>query len=192
MNPLHDPKVPSAPAGETGGGSEGSTLTTAKQNVAAKARDAAARVKSAAADTAARAKDEAQHIAAEKKEAAASRIDSYGSAIHESARSLEEQDPNIAWLTHRAAERLENIAGYVRTRDFAGLREDAESVARRHPAAFFGGMFVAGLVIGNLMKASGRKLEENQSDDRGEDETNWMEDPGALSSEAPAMPNPGV
>jgi hypothetical protein len=179
MNPSNDPKIPFAPAGGTGSGggiTEGSTLTEAKHNLAAKARETASKVKSAAADTAARAKDQAQHVATEKKEAAANRIGSYGSAIHESARSLEEQDPNIAWFTHRAAERIENVANYVRTRDFAGLREDAENVARRHPAAFFGGMFIAGLVLGNIMKASRRNLDEDESFANGGDPSDWTED----------------
>jgi hypothetical protein len=33
-------------------------------------------------------------------------------------------------------------------------------MARRHPAMFFGGMFLAGLVVGNIVKASRRKLDE--------------------------------
>jgi hypothetical protein len=118
-------------------------LTEARQKVARAARE-----------TAASAGEKARHFADEKKTGTADRIDTYGSALHESARSLEGQDPNIAWLTHRAADRLNQAAQYVRGRDFNGLREDAANFARRHPAVFFGGLFVAGLVIGNLAKAT--------------------------------------
>jgi hypothetical protein len=66
-------------------------------------------------------------------------------------------------LTHRAAERLENVANYVRDRDFAALREDAASLARRHPAAFFGGMCVAGLVLGSVIRAARSASRETDS-----------------------------
>lgn len=144
-----------APADEGGSGVSG-TLAQAKQNVTQTARDTAAKIKSTAGQTASRAKDEAQRIAQEKKETAASRVGGYSSALHESASSLEEQDPNIAFYAHKAADRLQNAAEYIRNRDFAGLRADVEGLARRHPAAFFGGMFVAGLIVGNLLTASGR------------------------------------
>lgn len=132
----------------------------AKQAISQTARDAASKVKTVAADTAARAKSEAERLATEKKEAAASRVGGYSNALHESARSFEEQDPNIAWFTHQAADRLQGVADYIRNRDFTTLREDCCGVARRHPTAFFGGLFVAGLLIGNMMKATARPRNE--------------------------------
>lgn len=165
MNP-QDAAIPQAPAEENamGGAEESrSALAETRDKLAQSARDAAARIKSAASDTATQARDRAGHIATEKKETAASRLGDYSSAIHESARSLEEKDPNIAWFTHRAADRLQRTADYVRSRDLSGLRDDAERIARRHPAVFFGGMFLAGLLLGNLVKASRRKLEAGEN-----------------------------
>jgi hypothetical protein len=132
------------------------TLSDAKQKMKSAARETVAEIKNAANSTVTRAKEEAGKIASEKRSHAADRIGSYGSAIHDSAKSLEEKDPNIAWLTHRAADRLERVADYVRNRDTHQLRVDVENIARRHPAAFFGGLFVAGLALGNLLKASNR------------------------------------
>jgi hypothetical protein len=167
MNPYNSP-TPSAPAGESnpgGGVTESSgTLTETKDKIAQTARDAASKVKSAAGSSVTRAKEQAERFAAEKKETTANRIRSYSSAIHDTARSLEEQDPNIAWFTHRTADRLQGIADYMRNRDFAALRYDAEELARRHPGMFFGGMFLAGLVLGNIVKASRSKLEESGED----------------------------
>jgi DNA-binding transcriptional regulator YbjK len=105
-----------------------------------------------------------QNVAADQKQFAADRVEAYGSAIHESARSLEQQDPNIAWLTHQAADRLEGIANYMRSRDFQGLRKDAENLARRHPGAFFGGMCVAGLVLGNVIRTVQSSSTESHAD----------------------------
>jgi hypothetical protein len=122
------------------------------------------KVKSSVTDAAARAKEEAARMAAERKETAASRIGSYSEKIHQSARNFEQEDPNIAWFTHRAADRLQGVADYVRNRDLTGLRQDVEQMARRHPAAFFGGLFVAGIVLGNVVKASRRNLDETSRD----------------------------
>lgn len=98
-------------------------------------------------------------MATEKKDAAAGRVADYGEAIHESANRLEEKDPNIAWFTHRAADKIQAVAEYMRGTDMTSLRSDCERIARRHPAAFFGGLFVAGLLLGNVVKASRRKLD---------------------------------
>lgn len=169
-----------APAkdGDVGAGSGGvaGTLSQAKQTVAQTARDTAAKIKTTASDTAARAKEEAQRLVQEKKETAANRVGGYSSALHESAKTFEEQDPNIAWFAHQAADRLQSVADYVRNRDFAALRQDAEGLARRHPAAFFGGLFVAGLVLGSVLTASRRNTEDDSfatNDDLGADE--WAE-----------------
>jgi hypothetical protein len=139
-------------------------LSEAKTAIAQTARTAATQVKSAASTAVTRVKDEAGRVASEKKETAATRIDDYGSAIHETASQLEEKDPNIAWFTHQAADKLEGIAEYVRGTDLDSFRSDCARIARRHPAAFFGGLFVAGLVLGNAVKASRRRLPDR--DDR--------------------------
>lgn len=142
------------PAGEMGSGSSGSAFAEAKDRGVQTARETAAKAKPAASETAHRAKAEAERVVRDKKDQTAQRLDSYGNAIHESAKSLERDDPNIAWFTHQAADRIQRVADYVRNRDFDGLRDDAADIARQHPVAFFGGMFLAGLAIGNLLKAS--------------------------------------
>jgi hypothetical protein len=123
------------------------------------ARETATKVKTAVTSTAARAKEEASRLASDGKERTVGRINSYGEALHDSARSLEEKDPNIAWFAHQAADKLQGVADYLRQRNMADLRYEAENAARRHPAIFFGGLFVAGLVLGNVIKASRRRVE---------------------------------
>lgn len=130
-----------------------SSFAQAKATVTTTARETTARIKSAASETASRAKETAQRIASDTKESAADRIGGYSSAMRKSAKTFESQDPNIAWATNQAADRLQQVADYVRNRDFDELKADAETIARRHPVAFFGGLLVAGLVVGNLIKA---------------------------------------
>jgi hypothetical protein len=179
MNPQNSP-TPSVPAGEPGAGGGATdtsgTLTDTKNKISQSAREAATKARTAATNTVTRAKAEAERFAAEKKETTATKIRDYSSAIHESARSLEEKDPNIAWFTHQAADKLQGVADYMRNRDFTALRYDAENMARRHPGTFFGGMFLAGLIIGNLVKASRRKLDETPeyAGDMG-NETDWSQ-----------------
>jgi hypothetical protein len=172
MNPNDIRQIACAPAGdsETGSSADESagTLTQAKQAIASTARDTAARIKSAASDTADRAKTEAQRLASETKDNTAKRLGGYGSAMHESAKSFEDQDPNIAWATHKMADRIQGMADYVRNSDFNDLRADAENFARRHPLAFFGGLFIGGLVIGNLLKAG-----QSTSSAANETEPDW-------------------
>src|SRR5688500_14160170 len=155
MKPQNLPNPSSTSAASLGDSSTDVTSGT-KNKIAQTARETAAKGKSTANNTALRAKEKTKRLTAKKKEIHATRIGSYSSAIHDTARSLEEKDPNIAWFTHQAADRLQGIADYMRNRDFSALRQDAENMARRHPATFFGGMFLAGLIVGNIVKASRR------------------------------------
>lgn len=157
--PMNSPKYSQDPL-QSGGGESRSTIGQT-------ARATASKVGTAASEAASKVKDSAEKMAAERKDMAADRVGAYGSAIHDTAKSLEEQDPNIAWLTHRAADKLESVATYVRTRDFHGLREDAASLARRHPAAFFGGMCVAGLVLGSVIRAARQSTRSSSPDESG-------------------------
>ena len=145
---MNSPKNTQDPAQTFGLGSE------SPSSIKQAARDAASRVGTAATNAASKVKDRAGQLATDQKDFAADRVEAYGSAVHKTARSLEEEDPNVAWLTHRAADRLESVASYVRTRDLRGLRDDAADLARRHPVAFFGGMCVAGLVLGSVIRAT--------------------------------------
>jgi hypothetical protein len=180
----------------SGGGNTSGTLAKAKETVTRTARDATDKIKSAASQTAAKAKEHAERIATDKREAAADRVGGYSSAIHESARSLEEKDPNIAWFTHRAADRVQGAADYIRSRDLAGLREDAEGFARRNPAVFFGGLFVLGLALGNLMKAGRSRSDDGEMSGDGsewEPETRTAAaEEFASDADVPELPKSGL
>ena len=199
MNPNYSP-TPSAPAG--GSGTSGldpesnGPLTETKNQLKQTAQEAGAKVKQAASRTASRAKEEAERLATDKKEAAAGRLGSYSSAIHETADSLEAKDPNLAWFSHQAADKLQGIADYMRSRDLGALRRDAEDIARRHPAAVYGGMFLAGLLIGNIVKASRRKLDDDRdfapATEYDPEARQPRDEPSSSWSPAPAETGPGA
>jgi hypothetical protein len=192
MNSEHVRRVVCAPAGENESGAGMSdttgTLSQAKETITNTARDTAARIKSAASDTASRAKAKAQNLATESKQQAAERIGGYGTAMRDSARAFEQQDPNIAWATNRVAERIERVADYVRNSDFEQMRRDGEDIARRHPVAFFGGMLVAGLVVGNLLKARQPAADSYDESDFDAGNASGSEDPMSTSASLETPP----
>lgn len=172
MNPSNASQSSTPSAGNSAQGASGNPsaggVAGATQKIKDATRETVDQIKTAASDTVHRVKDQAAEMADERKTGVADRIGAYGEAVHKSAESIEGEDPNIAWLTHRAADRLSSAADYLRQRDFSQLRADAEDVARRHPVAFFGGLFAAGLVIGNLLKASERSLHQDEDFTAGE------------------------
>ncbi len=127
--------------------------SAAGQQVKDAAREAGEHIKQTVSSTASKIKESAADIADQRRTQAADQVGRIGQNIHSTARSMENEDPNIAHYAHRIADRLDNVADYVRNRDLAALKDDAADLARRHPVAFLGGLFVAGLVIGNIVKA---------------------------------------
>lgn len=128
----------------------------------------AAKVKRAAGRTMEQAREKAGRLADTGKDAAADKLGGYSDRLRETARSAEEEDPNIAHLANSAADRLQQAAEYVRGADLNRLRQDAAGIAHRHPALFMGGMFALGLALGNVAKASMQSLHE-ESNDSGND-----------------------
>jgi hypothetical protein len=174
-----NPQDTTTPAGMTGAGNMETpgSRTDARHKIADTAKAAAAKVKTAASQTMHKAREQAEHYATEKRDTAADRIGGYSSSIHDSARSFEEKDPNIAWFTHQAAEKLDHLANYVRGANLERFREDAHRCASQRPVAYFGGMFVAGLILGNLLKASGRKVAAESGADGNEQAPAMEADP---------------
>jgi len=163
----------SEPAG--GGSSEGlrAKASELKRQAGDAVRATAGQIKSTASDATDEIKEQAAGMIDDRKEQAAGMVDDYGSAVHAAADSLERDDPNIAWLAHNAADRVQRVADYLRRSDFSTLRRDVEDLARRNPVVFFGGLFVAGLVLGNLVKATagGVSSSDSDSDDTSDRET---------------------
>jgi len=171
---------PSSPEQGAAKSAVASKLTEAKQTIQDSARRAKETVKTSVTEASTRLKQQAGETVEQKKREASDRLRGYSSAIHESAQSLENEDPNIAHFTHQAADKLQGVADYVRDSDFRSLKTDAENLARRHPVAFFGGLFIGGLVIGNLLKASGQQNSSgatSSSDDSAFDEGHSDYDP---------------
>jgi hypothetical protein len=176
-NPTSSTVPPSSSTADTGVRPPTAGAKTSEQPSSA-ASEAAGKIRQRAKNVLTGAKDTIGRVVLDQKDAAADRVGGYSSAIHESARALEQDDPNVAHFANQAADRIEEAADYIRNSDFARLRQDAEGVARRHPALFMGGMLLAGLVLGNLAKASRQELGEDNRDRSGDSEDKDFTDPG--------------
>jgi len=129
-------------------------------------RETKDKIKAKSKEVAAQAKERGEEYAQQTKERAAARIGGVGQSVRQTAERFErEQDPSIAHYTRLLADKLEQAATYVRDRDLQQLRRDSEELARRHPTAFFGGMFVAGLAAARFFKASDRDHSLQPSED---------------------------
>jgi hypothetical protein len=162
------------------GSGDRSTATLAE-----KSREATASVKQKAQQTRERvlekgseavhqAKDKTRAFAEDRKSQLGERIHGYGSAVRRAADKLrDEEDPNIAHYADVVAEKLDQAADYVQSRDPGMILRDVERAARRRPEIFFGGMFLAGLVLSRFLKASS---ERDSSYSAESDEDYWVED----------------
>jgi len=145
---------PASPDPATEASSQESRLADVSRRAKDLARDTATQFKDKASSMAAQAKERAAEIADDQKAGLAKRLGKASSSVHESAKKYEEEDPNIAWVTHEAAKRIQKVADYVRESDLGTLRDDAENLVRRYPIVCLGGLLIAGLVVGNLLKAT--------------------------------------
>lgn len=172
---------------ETGSGS------SVTGSLADKSREAGASVKQKAQQTKERllnkggeavhqAKDRARGYAEDRKSQLGERIHGYGSAVRRAADKLrDEKDPNIAHYADMVAEKLDQAADYVQSRDPGMILHDVERAARRRPEIFFGGMFLAGLVLSRFLKASDERDDSYEAET---DEDYWVEDSSGETSDA--------
>src|SRR5688572_2547342 len=89
-------------------------------------REAIGKGREAARGALSEAKERVGRVVLDQKGGAGDRGGGYRSAVRESARSLEQDDPNVAHFARQAADRIESVADYLRASDFNRIRQDAE------------------------------------------------------------------
>lgn len=121
-------------------------------------------------DTAAQVKDQAQQKAGEvaakaqeqvaarvssQKDSAAQSLGSMAQALRQTRQQMEGQDQiGVTGYIDQAADQIERLSGYLQSNDLGRLVGDVERFARRQPALFLGGAFVAGLIGARFLKSS--------------------------------------
>lgn len=137
----------SARAGQpsTPGGIGQQQATQIKEQVQEKAADLKETVSAQATDKLATQKD-----------AASGSLNTVAHAFRQTGDQLREgEQQGIAQYVDRAADQIEQFAGYLGGRDIRELARDAEAYARREPALFLGGAFAVGLLAARFLKSSG-------------------------------------
>lgn len=76
-------------------------------------------------------------------------------ALHRAAHDLNAENETMGRYTDMAAERLDDVASYLRDTDWKQVVEGAEDFARRQPYLFVGGAMLAGFVLARFVKNSG-------------------------------------
>lgn len=130
------------------------------------------------------AQEKTRAFAEDRKHHLGDRIHGYGSAVRRAAEKLrDEEDPNIAHYADMVAERLDQVGDYFQSRDPGAILRDVENAARRRPEIFFGGMFLAGLMLSRFLKASNQRVEgyeyESEYESSDDDSDYWVEEPYA-------------
>ena len=107
------------------------------------------------AEAARQARTQGEKFLSEQKERAAGGLQDIGRSIRSSAASLQSGPlGEIGDYVEVAAERLDQASQYLIEQDLQGLWKDVEAIARRQPAWFLGGMFVAGLALARFAKST--------------------------------------
>jgi hypothetical protein len=122
-------------------------------------KEVATQVKNQATDATQKAvsqlKEHGQRAVSEQKDRTATTLSDVGSALQNAADRLrQDHDDNIASYIDAMAGMSTRAGSYLRDADVSSLVGDLQSVARRNPGLFLGGMFVAGLAVARFAKAS--------------------------------------
>lgn len=105
-------------------------------------------------------RERGKSMAAEQKGKTAQILDDLASALHASARQMNEQThPTPARYLDRAAENLERFSGALRQRDVDSLLRDVREFARRQPAVMIAGSILAGALLVRLLKSGSESRE---------------------------------
>jgi hypothetical protein len=118
--------------------------------IAAKSHEAAEQLKDAVVGQAKQLRDNARST----QDHTSDRIRNLAEQLRGASDNLRERDALAAGLVDRASQSIEDVASYVRSTSPRDLVRDAEQLARRQPALFFGSALLLGLAAGRFLKSS--------------------------------------
>jgi ElaB/YqjD/DUF883 family membrane-anchored ribosome-binding protein len=94
----------------------------------------------------------AQTILDDQKQRTAERVSGMAEAVRSAAQSLDRsENPAIARYADQAADRIEDLSGLIRQRQWSEIVADTEDLARRQPALFALGAGAIGFLAGRLL-----------------------------------------
>jgi len=132
------------------------------QGVTDQATDTAGQVvdqaKESAGQVAEQAKQQATSQLESQKGRAVDALVSVGQALRQTGQHLHEQDQTaVGGYTEQAAERVETLTNYLRTRDVPALLAETQDLARKRPGLFLSGAVALGFIGARFLKSSGQR-----------------------------------
>jgi hypothetical protein len=118
------------------------------------ARTIGAEVQHLAGDVAGGAKKSAESKVVAGKDFAAEQLGTVADALRKTSKELRASDSGATDYVDMAASSVEKISNYLQTRTLSQLIGDVEGYARREPAMFLGGAFLAGVLGGRFLKSA--------------------------------------
>lgn len=100
------------------------------------------------------AKSTATTKVSEQKDKAVQGLGSVAQAVTQVGDQLRSENPTIAGFADTAADRIQQFAGQLGSKDVTELMDDVEQFARRQPAMFLGAAFALGVVGARFLKSS--------------------------------------
>jgi hypothetical protein len=125
--------------------------------VQAKAGEVVDQAKETAGRVAGQVQEQATSRLEEQKERAAGSLGSLAQAVRQTGQELRAQDETagVAAYADTAAQQIERVASFLRTRDVPQLLEEVEDVAQKQPALFLGGALALGFLGARFLLSSG-------------------------------------
>lgn len=137
------------------GGQQKDAVGQAKDQVQQKAVEAKDQVQQKAGEVAAKAQEQVASRLSTQKESAAQSLTGVAQALRQTGKQLQGQDQmGVTGYIDQAADQVERLSHYLQDNDLGRLVGDVERFARRQPALFLGGAFLAGLFGARFLKAS--------------------------------------
>jgi hypothetical protein len=85
---------------------------------------------------------------------AADQLGTVADALRKTGEELRSNDSGLTDYVTKAANSVDHLSIYLQTRTLSQLINDVEGFARREPAMFLGGSFLAGLIGGRFLKSA--------------------------------------
>jgi hypothetical protein len=85
---------------------------------------------------------------------AADSLSSVAQTLRRSTRELDGDQQHLSRYINQAADRVEDLAGYLHDRELEDIVHQIEHFARRQPVAFLGGAFALGVLGARFLKSS--------------------------------------
>jgi len=143
-------------AGQDGG----ATAAGVADQVRDKAGQVADKVQEKAGPVVEQVQQQAQTQLTTQKDRAAEGLGSVAQALRQTGEHLRnDQQAAVASYAEQATQKVDQLASYLRERDLGDMVGEVERFARREPALFLGGAFVAGVLAARFLKSSGRQVD---------------------------------